>query len=90
VPTLLPNAVEKILRYAGPVNISSTRITREPVELGGAHIPAGELIHVSLLSANRDPARFENPGVFDITRKPGGHLGSGHGIHYCLGARSPG
>jgi cytochrome P450 len=85
-PALLPNAVEEMLRYACPVNISSTRFTREPVELGGVRIPAGELLYVSILSANRDASRFEDPDVFDITRETGGHLGFGHGIHYCLGA----
>lgn len=85
-PSLLPNAVEEMLRYAGPVNISSTRFTREPVELGGTRIPAGELLYVSMLSANRDASQFENPDVFDITRKISGHVGFGHGIHYCLGA----
>jgi cytochrome P450 len=84
--SLLPNAVEEMLRYANPVNISSTRFTREPVELGGVRIPAGELLYVSILSANRDASQFENPDVFDITRKISGHVGFGHGIHYCLGA----
>jgi cytochrome P450 len=83
---LLPNAVEEMLRYACPVNISATRFTREPVELGGARVPAGELLYVSILSANRDASQFENPDVFDITRKISGHVGFGHGIHYCLGA----
>jgi cytochrome P450 len=49
-------------------------------------VPAGEKLYVSILSANRDPSQFENPDEFDITRKPGGHVGFGHGIHYCLGA----
>jgi len=85
-PALLPNAVEEMLRYAGAVNVSSARFTREPVELGGVRVPAGELLYVSILSANRDASQFENPDVFDITRETGGHLGFGHGIHYCLGA----
>ena len=85
-PALRPNAVEEMLRYACPVNISSTRFTREPVELSGVRIPAGELLYVSILSANRDASQFENPDVFDVTRDAGGHLGFGHGIHYCLGA----
>jgi cytochrome P450 len=85
-PALLPNAVEEMLRFAGPVNISSARFTREPVELDGVRVPAGELLYVSILSANRDASQFENPDVFDVTREAGGHLGFGHGIHYCLGA----
>ena len=85
-PALLPNAVDEMLRHACPVNISSTRFTREAVELGGVRVPAGELLYMSILSANRDATQFENPDVFDITREAGGHLGFGHGIHYCLGA----
>jgi cytochrome P450 len=75
-----------MLRFACPVNVSARRFTREPIELGGVTIPAGETLFVSILSANRDAAQFENPDVFDITRNTGGHLGFGHGIHYCLGA----
>jgi cytochrome P450 len=85
-PSLVPNAVEEMLRYDGPVNISTARYTSEPVELAGQPIPAGELLYVSILSANRDPGQFEDPDVFNITRKISGHLGFGHGIHYCLGA----
>jgi cytochrome P450 len=85
-PSLLPNAVEEMLRYDCPVNISTPRFTREPLDLGGQRIPAGELLYVSILSANRDPSQFEDPDAFSITRKISGHLGFGHGIHYCLGA----
>ena len=85
-PSLLPGAVEEMLRFACPVNVSARRFTRAPVELGGVTIPAGEMLFVSILSANRDATQFENPDAFDITRNTGGHLGFGHGIHYCLGA----
>jgi cytochrome P450 len=85
-PSLLPNAVEEILRYDCPVNVSPVRVTLEPIELSGVRIPAGEFLFVSVLSANRDARQFEDPGTFDITRKTGGHLGFAHGIHYCLGA----
>lgn len=85
-PSLLPNAIEEIVRYDCPVNISVERFTREPVVLGGVEIPAGELLRPSMLAANRDPRQFANPDAFDITRETGGHLGFGHGIHYCLGA----
>jgi cytochrome P450 len=85
-PSLLPNAVEEILRYDGPVNISTARFTREPIELGGVHIPAGEMVYPSMLAANRDPLRFTIPDRFDISRDAGGHVGFGHGVHFCLGA----
>jgi cytochrome P450 len=76
--------VEEILRYDCPVNVSPVRFTREPIEVGGVQIPAGELLYVSFLSANRDVRQFKKPGTFDITRDTSGHLGLGHGIHYCL------
>jgi cytochrome P450 len=85
-PSLLPNAVEEILRYGSPVNVTSARFTLEPIVLGGVHIPAGEILYVSFLSANRDPRYFSDPDKFDITRDTRGHLGFGHGIHYCVGA----
>jgi cytochrome P450 len=85
-PALLPNAVEEILRYDCPVNVSTVRYTLEPIELSGVRIPAGELLYISVLSANRDARQYDAPDTFDISRNTGGHLGLGHGIHYCLGA----
>jgi cytochrome P450 len=85
-PALLPNAVEEILRYDCPVNISTQRFTREPIDIGGIGISAGEVLFISMLSANRDPRQFSESDTFDITRETSGHLGFGHGIHYCLGA----
>jgi cytochrome P450 len=85
-PSLLPNAVEEVLRYDCPVNISAARFTLEPIELGGIHIPAGEMLYPSMLAANRDPLRFTAPDRFDITRDVRGHVGFGHGVHFCLGA----
>jgi cytochrome P450 len=85
-PSLLPNAVEEIVRYDCPVNVQPPRATLEPIELGGIQIPAGEFLYVSILSANRDARQFDDPDVFDITRDTGAHIGFGYGIHYCLGA----
>jgi cytochrome P450 len=85
-PALLPGAVEEFLRYEGPVNIAPIRFTTEPVLAGGADIPAGQLVLISLLAANRDERQFTDPGRLDITRPPSGHLAFGHGIHHCLGA----
>jgi cytochrome P450 len=83
---LLADAVEEIVRYDCPVNISVARFTREPIVLGGVEIPAGEVLHPAVLSANRDTRQFGCPDELDITRDTGGHLGFGLGIHYCLGA----
>lgn len=85
-PSLLPGAIEEFLRYEGPVNTASLRYTTEPVELGGVVIPEHELVVVALASANRDGAQFINGSQLDITRKAGGNLAFGHGIHYCVGA----
>lgn len=85
-PSLLPNAVEEVLRYDCPVNVSTARFTLEPIEIGGVLIPAGEMLYPSMLGANRDPREFTDPDTFDIRRHNTGHLGLGHGIHFCLGA----
>ena len=82
----LPAAIEEFLRYDGPVNQATLRFTAAPVELGGARIPAGEFVLVSLDSANRDGSRYADPDALDIDRDAAGHLAFGHGIHYCLGA----
>jgi len=85
-PTLLPAAIEEILRYESPVATSTFRVTAEAVEIGGQSIPAGQPVLVALLSANRDPARFADADVLDPARDTAGHLAFGHGMHYCLGA----
>ncbi|MFE3811771.1 cytochrome P450, partial [Streptomyces sp. NPDC059131] len=54
-------------------------------EIDGTTIRKGEVVMVSLAAANRDPARFADPEVFDLNRPAGGHLAFGHGIHQCLG-----
>ena len=85
-PGLIDSAVEEMLRYNGPLGATTMRWALEDVELHGQIIPAGEMVLASLLGADRDPAVFENPNAFDITRNPNPHIAFGHGIHYCLGA----
>ncbi len=85
-PELIKSAVEEILRYNGPVDITTTRWTFEDVEIDGTVIPKGEAVWASLLAANRDPAHFEHADTFDITRDPNKHIAFGNGIHYCVGA----
>jgi cytochrome P450 len=86
-PGLAKGVVEETLRYWGPVDFIGRRIAREDVEVGGTVIPAGEQATVSLASANRDPERFADPDVFDITRADANrHVAFGKGIHVCLGA----
>jgi cytochrome P450 len=85
-PSLLPNAVEELLRYEGSGLSASLRFTTEPVTVGGVAIPEGEFVLLSLASGNRDPEKFREPDRFDITRSISGSLAMGHGIHHCVGA----
>ncbi|MFJ8916967.1 cytochrome P450 [Amycolatopsis sp. NPDC102389] len=85
-PDLLPGAVEEFLRYDGAIHLATIRFTKEPVPVGDVEIPADEFVLVSLLGANRDAERFEDPHRLDVTRSASGHLAFGHGIHYCVGA----
>ena len=84
--SLLPGAVEELLRYTSPVNHATFRFTAEPVKIGGTLIPAREPVLVAIASANRDPDRYPAPDQVDFGRAVGGNLAFGHGIHYCLGA----
>ncbi|HEX8251861.1 MAG TPA: cytochrome P450 [Thermoanaerobaculia bacterium] len=83
---LLPGAVEEMLRFAGPLQITTERYATEDVRFGDSVIPAGALVYVLLASANRDTAAFQRPADFDVARDPNRHLAFGHGVHYCLGA----
>jgi len=85
-PSLLPGAVEELLRFANPVNHATPRFTIEELPIGGVVIPPGEWVLVATSSANRDPAQFPDPDRLDLGRDTGGHVAFGHGIHYCLGA----
>lgn len=85
-PSLLPNAIEELLRYEGPAGTATLRFTTEPVEVGGVTIPAEEFVLVPLGAANRDAERFPDPHTLDITRSPAGQIAFGHGVHHCLGA----
>ncbi|GDY54275.1 hypothetical protein SVIO_048980 [Streptomyces violaceusniger] len=83
---LLAAGVEELLRYDGPVEIATWRFATEPLTLAGQRIAEGEPVLVVLAAADRDPERFAEPDVLDLTRRDNQHLGYGHGIHYCLGA----
>lgn len=82
---LIPRAVEEVLRFRTSVQLMY-RIAKQDVEIGGARIKAGERVVVFMGAANRDPAKYESPNTFDITRAPSPHTSFGHGIHQCLGA----
>jgi cytochrome P450 len=85
-PSLVPAAVEEMLRYDSPVQLTS-RIATEDVEAGGRVIEAGRAVVVAIGGANRDPAVFDQPDEFRIDRPdPGRHLSFSLGTHHCLGA----
>ncbi len=85
-PELIPNAVEEVLRFDTSV-LAWRRVTTRPVRIGGVDIPAGSKLLLALGAANRDPAWFDDPDVFDVTRKRAArHISFGYGIHFCLGA----
>jgi cytochrome P450 len=85
-PSLLPSAVDEMLRWWTPVMVFRRTATTD-VELAGAPIRAGDKVVVSFTSANRDERVFTDPDRFDITRTPNPHLSFGHGPHFCLGAQ---
>ncbi|MDH2429041.1 cytochrome P450 [Sphaerisporangium sp. TRM90804] len=83
-PTLADRAVEELLRYLSVAKMFM-RTALEDVELGGQTIEAGAQVILAYNTANRDPERFPDPHVLDLTRQDGGHLAFGHGVHVCLG-----
>ena len=85
-PSLLPAAVEELLRYASPLNHVTGRFTTEDLPIGDVVIPAGEQVLIAIGSADRDGAQFPEPDRLDLGRDTSGHVAFGHGIHYCLGA----
>ena len=85
-PERLGAAIEELLRFEGPLQVATLRVTTESIELGGAAIPAGEIVVVGLLAANRAAAGIAHPDALDITRADNPHVAFGHGIHHCLGA----
>lgn len=85
-PELWPGAVEEILRLESPVQLSA-RMAVVDTEVAGRTVRAGELVILYLAGANRDPAVFDDPHRFDITRENAGrHLSFSGGRHFCLGA----
>jgi cytochrome P450 len=85
-PSLLPAAVEELLRFTSPVNHANDRFTTEDVPVGDVVIPAGEWVLIATSSADRDPAQFPDPDRLDLGRDTSAHVAFGHGIHHCLGA----
>jgi cytochrome P450 PksS len=85
-PSLLPTAVEELLRYTAPVSVSDERWASEDLTLHGKVIRKGEQVLAALIAANSDAQQFSDATTLDITRQDNQHLAFGKGIHYCLGA----
>ncbi|MCF1592590.1 cytochrome P450 [Streptomyces muensis] len=84
--SLMPGAVEEMLRYDGPVKLVVRWVTRD-LELGGEVLRAGDRAYLVNSAANRDPSVFDFPDSFDIRRSPNPHLAFGRGVHACIGAQ---
>ena len=83
--SLITTAVEELLRFSPPVQVTG-RTTTTDVEVAGKHIPKGQELVVMIAAANRDPEVFDHPEELDIGREENRHLAFGGGIHLCLGA----
>ena len=84
-PALLPGAIDEVLRYDGPVQLTH-RVATEDIDLRGTRIARGDLVYLMRAAANRDPHRFPDPYRIDVGRQDTGHVAFGAGIHYCIGA----
>ena len=85
-PSLVPSAVEELLRFDGPVHLTGRIASVDGLEVGGRTFAKGEQVVTLLAAANRDPARFDDPDQLDVGRGDSHHLAFSHGIHFCLGA----
>jgi pimeloyl-[acyl-carrier protein] synthase len=84
-PGLINLAAEEFLRYDAPTQ-RGIRTARQDFEIGGEKIRKGQILHIMIGAANRDPDQFNDPDRIDIARDPNRHVTLGHGVHYCLGA----
>ena len=84
-PSLMPGAIEEVLRFDAPSPVQG-RVLHRAVELYGTAIPEGSTMLLLNGAANRDERHFTDPDRFDIRRDEGPHLSFGYGVHFCLGA----
>ncbi len=84
-PTLIPDALEEVLRYRSTVKVMH-RVVAQNTTLGGKELREGQMMAAWIGSANHDEAQFPNAETFDFRRTPNRHLAFGYGIHFCLGA----
>ncbi|HLQ78856.1 MAG TPA: cytochrome P450, partial [Terriglobia bacterium] len=84
-PAYLSSGVEELLRYESPSQ-HTARIAPEDVEMGDQMIRKGQAVIAVMAAANRDPERFPNPDVLDVSRSDNRHLAFGWAAHFCFGA----
>lgn len=84
-PTLIPRAIEEVLRLESAVQFFPSRSATDDIEIDGIVIPKGSPVHLMYGAANRDPKKFSNPNEFDPERPDNEHFGWGSGIHTCFG-----
>jgi len=84
-PSLLPDAIEEVLRFESPLQ-RQTRVVKAETEIAGKLMKPGQLVYVMIGAANRDPDVFPDPDRFDMTRSGEKHIAFGIGIHFCIGA----
>ena len=85
-PDLAPSAVDELLRFVSPVQVTKPRFATDGLVLEGRRFEKGHMLVAFLASANTDPAVFEAPEVLDLGREKNRHLAFGGGPHFCLGA----
>lgn len=84
-PSVVNRVVEEVLRFDPPLDIT-VRIASNDLDVGGCPVRKTQNMTMMLRGANRDPAKFDNPDLFDVSRKSTTHLSFGGGAHMCLGA----
>jgi cytochrome P450 len=85
--SLVPSAVEELLRFVSPVQVAKPRYVPRDLEFHGRPLRRGDILIPMLASANADPDRFDHPERMDISRSPNPHVAFGTGMHFCLGAQ---
>jgi cytochrome P450 len=85
--SLLPSAVEELLRFVCPVQFTEPRYVGRDLEFHGRALRRGDFVIAMLASANADPGRFHEPDRLDVRRSPNPHVAFGTGSHFCLGAQ---
>ncbi|MEU4605569.1 cytochrome P450 [Kribbella sp. NPDC023972] len=83
--SIMPQAIDELMRYDGGVGVATFRFTAEDIEIGDTVVPKNNILALSILSAHRDDEQFPNANTLDLDRRPNGVLGFGHGPHFCIG-----